>query len=128
MPTFDYAAMATLALELLTEFGNTATIQRKQPTTLAADGSATADPDVPETVKCVEIVAGTRMGLANAGAQTDDGGTKNFSATHLIAPLVTPPVTGDTIVFNGNNLTIKDVRTVKPAGTIMCHFLDAGKP
>lgn len=129
MATFDYQEMADLALELLTEFGEDGTLLRKQTTqTLASDGSAAETGTSSATVKMMEIVGGTRMGLANAGAQSSDQGVRRFSASHLLAALATPPQTGDRITFNGQTLTVKDVRTIKPAGTTICHMVDAGRP
>lgn len=128
MAAFDYAEMAALALELLTEFGDDATITRIATKTLAADGSATGAADASVTVKCLEIVAGTRLGLANAGAMSSDGDVRNFSATHIIEAMADPAKTGDRLVFNGRTLAIKDVRTVRPSGTALCHFINAGNP
>lgn len=127
MTTFYDEAVA-LAVELLDEFGADATLARRGGMTMAADGSATETGASSTTVRCMEIVAGTRMGMAGAGASQTEGGTKRFAATHILAALADPPEAGDRLTFDGRTMTINDVRTVRPTGTTILHFVAAGKP
>lgn len=126
---FDYSEAAATALELLTEFGAKGTLTRRgAASTLNEDGSATPTGTGDAPVVGMEIAAGTSGGLSNAGAQGEAGGTRKFSATHLIAAIEPPPQTGDVMALNGKTLYVKDVRTVRPTDTTICHFLSCGSP
>jgi hypothetical protein len=129
MPNPFYDEGAALALELLTEFGEDATIQPRLATpTLQGDGSVAGTPQAAMPCKAMELVAGTRMGLANAGSVAVEGGTKRFSASHILSALPADPEPGMTFTFKGVVMTVRDARTVNPAGTRICHFIDAGAP
>ena len=126
---FDYAEMAAVALELLAEFGDAGTLHRRgNGSSIDADGRAAPAGAGDTPIIGMEIVAGTSMGLARAGAGGEEGGTRTKAATHLIAGLENEPLTGDTITLNGAKLLIKDVRTVRPTTVTICHFLSCGKP
>lgn len=118
---FDYAAMAQVAVELLAEFGAAGTLTRNGGTsTLNADGSASP----------VGSAASVAVQMIELGREkessTDESGVRAARATHLLAPIIPPPLSGDTLGFNGKTLTISSVRTSNPAGTVLCHFVTAG--
>lgn len=117
---FNYADSLATVLELLGEFGATGTLERRGATsTLQADGSAVAvgsGPPVP--VRMVALAGARRFETS-----TNEGETRRDIASHLLAPVSPPPVSGDRIVFNGLALVIELVRTINPAGTPLCHFV-----
>jgi hypothetical protein len=123
-----YDEMAALALDLIGEFGASGTLTRKGTASLQNDGSVVATGGGTATVTMMEMAAGTGMGTPNVGTQTIAGGVRSFEATHVLAALATPPVVGDTIAFNGRTLAIEEVRTVRPAGTAVVHFVRASNP
>lgn len=115
---FNYADSLATVLELLGEFGSTGTLERRGATsTLQADGSAVAvGSGAPVSLRMVALGKETE-------SSTNDGEARGAKATHLTEPVSPAPVAGDRIVFNGLALVVGSVRTINPAGTVLCHFL-----
>ena len=120
MATFDYAGSLATVLELLAEFGSLGTLERRGATgTLQADGSAVQTGNAAAVPLLVVALAGQKR----FETSTNEGDARRDIASHLTAPVTPPPVAGDRLVFNSLALVIDDVRTINPAGTVLCHFL-----
>ncbi len=111
---FDYDEIASEALELLTDFGSTATLGRV--TTGAYDpatGSATTT-STPETVTCaifdypLRVIDGTRILTGDKQALMSAVG-------------VLPPKPGDTLTWQSTVYTVVTSKPLAPAGTDVLH-------
>jgi hypothetical protein len=112
--SFDYAPMAELADELLTEFGQALTI------TTSVVGEY--DPATGTTSSSVTSHEGYGVlldyGLHGSGSYNTPGtlvqqGDKQL----LLSPdLVTPPQMDDVVTFSQVNYTIKNIKAISPAG------------
>lgn len=117
---FDYTSLAVDALELLTEFGESATLTRNTGGTYNPATGVTVVTGAPETIMAAvfdypqHLVDGTRVLT----------GDKQVFAG---AVGVTAPTPGDTITWQSVVYTIVTSKPLAPAGTNLLHDVQIRK-
>lgn len=114
-----YADMAATALELLTEFGMSVTLQR-------TTGSS-VDPITGE------ITAGTDASVITTGLiklypdRMIDGTRILQGDREIVLSNEHVPLSSDKAVISDENWSIVDIKTISPAGTPVCFFVQVRK-
>lgn len=117
--TFDYAEIAALANELLADFGQTLAITTHvageyNPATGTSSSSVTSH----EGFGMVMDYGLHGSGISNSPDSLIQQGDKQL----LLAPgLVTPPMLGDVVTFDGADYKINNVKTISPAGVCVLY-------
>lgn len=108
-----YADMAATAIELLTEFGRSATHESK--TTGAYDPATGSAPVTTASATCTLAI------FPVTKAHVDGTLVLQTDEIAYIAPFSAAPTAGDTLLVGGVRYTIIKVMTTSPAGTTVLH-------
>jgi len=115
--TYDYQDDADTAAELLEEFGQSVTLTSKTSGAYSTATGATAVTTDTQTVNAVALDYGSR----DIDGTLIRAGDKRL----LMAPQttagddLTAPVVDDTVTVGGTVYTVKGIKTLSPAGTVI---------
>lgn len=114
---FNYAELAFLSTELLTEFGQTVTVRNYTVPTYSP-GSGTATPTYADTTRRGALFDFGRGQVNGPGGLIQQGDKKL-----LLAPGTPPPSLEDHIIVGGVEYTIAGISESNPAGTAVLYTL-----